>query len=103
LPELDYHAALAERERLVEAVARWAERYDGILSPPALGEAPGLETTGDPRPCFRWTLVGAPAVTVPSGTGPGGLPLGLQICAAPGSDRALMDAAVWVEAALRSG
>jgi Asp-tRNA(Asn)/Glu-tRNA(Gln) amidotransferase A subunit family amidase len=102
LPELDYRAALAERERLIETVTRWAERYDGILCPPTLGEAPGLETTGDPRPCFRWTLVGAPAVTVPSGTGPGRLPLGLQICAAPGSDRALMDAAVWVEAAFRS-
>ncbi len=102
LPELDYRAALAKRERLIETVARWAAGYDGVLCPPTLGEAPGLETTGDPRPCFRWTLVGAPAVTVPSGTGPGGLPLGLQICAAPGSDRALMDAAVWVEMAFRS-
>ena len=100
LPEPDYLAALAERERLIEAVAVWAGQYDGILCPPTLGEAPGLATTGDPRPCFRWTLVGSPAVTLPSGTGPAGLPLGLQICAAPGSDRALVDAAVWVEAAL---
>jgi len=100
LPEHDYRAALAERERLIEAVAGWAGQYDCILSPPTLGEAPGLATTGDPRPCFRWTLVGAPAVTLPSGTGPAGLPLGLQICAAPGSDRALVDAAAWVEAAL---
>jgi len=101
LPEPDYRAALAERERLIEAVAGWAGQYDGILCPPTLGEAPGLATTGDPRPCFRWTLVGSPAVTLPSGTGPAGLPLGLQICAAPGSDRALVDAAAWVEAALR--
>jgi Asp-tRNA(Asn)/Glu-tRNA(Gln) amidotransferase A subunit family amidase len=100
LPEPDYRAALAERERLIEAVAQWAGQYDGILCPPTLGEAPGLATTGDPRPCFRWTLVGSPAVTLPSGTGPAGLPLGLQICAAPGSDRALVDAAAWVEAAL---
>lgn len=103
LPEPNYRAALAERERLIEAVAGWAGRYDGILCPPTLGEAPGLATTGDPRPCFRWTLVGSPGVTLPSGTGPAGLPLGLQICAAPGSDRALVDAAAWVEAALRAG
>jgi Asp-tRNA(Asn)/Glu-tRNA(Gln) amidotransferase A subunit family amidase len=103
LPESDYRDALAERERLVEAAAAWAGEYDGILCPPTLGEAPGLETTGDPRPCFRWTLVGAPAVTVPVGTGPAGLPLGLQLCAAPGSDRALVDAAAWVEAALQAG
>ena len=101
LPEPEYRAALAERERLIEAVAVWAGQYDGVLCPPTLGEAPGLATTGDPRPCFRWTLVGSPAVTLPSGTGPAGLPLGLQICAAPGSDRALVDAAAWVEAALR--
>ena len=100
LPEPEYRAALAERERLIEAVAVWAGQYDGILCPSTLGEAPGLATTGDPRPCFRWTLVGSPAVTLPSGTGPAGLPLGLQICAAPGSDRALVDAAAWVEAAL---
>jgi len=96
----DYGDALAERERLIEAVADWARPYDGILSPPTLGEAPGLETTGDPRFCARWTLVGSPAVTVPTGRGPNGLPLGLQISAAPGADRALLDAAVWVEAAV---
>jgi Asp-tRNA(Asn)/Glu-tRNA(Gln) amidotransferase A subunit family amidase len=103
LPEADYRAALAERERLIEAVAGWAGRYDAILSPPTLGEAPGLTTTGDPRLCFRWTLVGSPALTLPSGTGPAGLPLGLQIAAAPGSDRVLVDAAAWVEAALGAG
>jgi amidase len=103
LPEQDYRASLAERERLIEAVAGWAGEYDGILSPPTLGEAPGLATTGDPRLCFRWTLVGSPAMTLPSGTGPTGLPLGLQICAAPGLDRALVDAAAWVEAALQAG
>lgn len=99
----EYRAALAERERLIETVAGWAGQYDGVLSPPTLGEAPGVATTGDPRPCFRWTLVGSPAITLPAGTGPSGLPLGLQICAAPGRDRALMQAATWVELALRAG
>jgi len=102
-PERDYRTALAKRERLLEAVARWAGPYDGILCPATLGEAPGLATTGDPRPCTRWTLVGAPAVTLPAGSGPGGLPLGLQICAAPGSDRALLGAAVCVEEAFGAG
>jgi Asp-tRNA(Asn)/Glu-tRNA(Gln) amidotransferase A subunit family amidase len=102
LPESEYRAALAERERLIEAVVAWAGAYDGILCAPTLGEAPGLATTGDPRLCFRWTLVGSPALTLPSGTGPAGLPLGLQICVAPGSDRTLVDAAAWVEAALRA-
>jgi Asp-tRNA(Asn)/Glu-tRNA(Gln) amidotransferase A subunit family amidase len=103
VPEAEYRAALAERSRLIEVAVAWAGQYDGILCPPAQGEAPGLETTGDPRHCFRWTLVGAPAVTLPSGSGPSDLPLGLQICGAPGSDRALMAAAAWVEAAMAAG
>lgn len=99
----EYRAALAERERLVEAVAAWAGAYDGILSPPTPGEAPDVVTTGDPRHCSRWTLVAAPAVTIPAGRGPAGLPLGLQITAAPGADRALLGAAAWVEGALAAG
>ena len=93
----DYRAALAERERLVEAVAAWAARYDAILCPAAMGEAPDLITTGDPRPCTRWTLVGAPTITIPVGRGPAGLPLGLQLAAAPGHDRVLTGAAAWAE------
>jgi Asp-tRNA(Asn)/Glu-tRNA(Gln) amidotransferase A subunit family amidase len=96
----DYRAALAERERLVAAVTRWAGGYDAILSPPATGEAPDLTTTGDPSLCTRWSLVGAPAITIPSGRGSAGLPLGLQLCGAPRSDRELLGAAVWAEAAL---
>ncbi|HXM56584.1 MAG TPA: amidase, partial [Candidatus Dormibacteraeota bacterium] len=99
----EYRAALAERERLVEAVAAWAGAYDGILSPPTPGEAPDVVTTGDPRHCSRWTLVAAPAVTIPAGRGPAGLPLGLQITAAPGADRTLLGAAAWVEGALAAG
>jgi Asp-tRNA(Asn)/Glu-tRNA(Gln) amidotransferase A subunit family amidase len=96
----DYKAALTERERLVAAVARWAGPYDAILCPPATGEAPDLSTTGDPRPCTRWSLVGAPAITIPAGRGPTGLPIGLQLCGAPGSDGVLCGAAEWAEAAL---
>ena len=100
ISESDYKAALAERSRLVEAVRKWAAACDAILTPPAPGEAPGLETTGDPRLCARWTLIGAPAISVPAGRGPRGLPLGLQLCGAPGEDRALLGAAAWVERAL---
>lgn len=96
----DYRAALAEREQLVAAATRWAAGYDAIISPPATGEPPDLTTTGDPSLCTRWSLVGAPAITIPSGRGPAGLPLGLQLCGAPGSDRQLLGAAVWAEAAL---
>ncbi len=74
--------------------------YDAILTLPTLGEAPPLETTGDPRLCTRWTLVGAPAISLPAGRGPAGLPLGLQLAAQPGADRRLLGAAAWVESRL---
>src|SRR5947208_3569803 len=82
-----YRDALRARERLVEAFASWATPYDAILTPAAVGEAPTPETTGDPRFCTRWSLIGAPAIVIPSGLGPHRLPLGLQLVAAPGDDR----------------
>lgn len=89
--------ALRERERLAAAFASWAAEYDAILTLPAVGEAPSRDTTGDPRFCTRWTLVGAPCVTLPTGLGPHGLPLGLQLVGAQGADRRLLAAAAWVE------
>jgi Asp-tRNA(Asn)/Glu-tRNA(Gln) amidotransferase A subunit family amidase len=71
-----------------------------VLTPPATGEAPTPETTGDPRFCTRWTLLGAPAIVLPTGLGPAGLPLGLQLAGAPGGDRRLLAAAAWVERTL---
>jgi Asp-tRNA(Asn)/Glu-tRNA(Gln) amidotransferase A subunit family amidase len=99
-PEETYRAALRERDRLVAAFAMWAARYDAILTPPAMGEAPAAETTGDPRFCSRWSLVGAPAIVIPSGLGPHRLPLGVQLVAAQGDDRRLLAAAAWCEARL---
>jgi Asp-tRNA(Asn)/Glu-tRNA(Gln) amidotransferase A subunit family amidase len=92
-----YADAIRERERLVGAFAAFAAGYDAILTPPAVGEAPAPETTGDPRFCSRWSLVGAPAIVIPSGLGPHRLPLGLQLVAAPGDDRRLLAAAAWCE------
>lgn len=95
-----YREALQARERMVEAFASWATPYDAILTPATVGEAPTPETTGDPRFCTGWSLLGAPAVVIPSGLGPSRLPLGLQLVGAPGDDRRLLAAAAWCEAAL---
>ena len=96
----DYERVIRERLRLIAAFNEWAAPYDAILTVPAMGEAPGLETTGDPRFCSRWTLVGAPALSLPTGLGPSGLPLGLQLVGARGSDRRLLAAAAWAETLL---
>lgn len=102
MTERAYQDAMRERDQLIAAFAEWAAPYDAILTPPVTGEAPTAETTGDPRFCSRWSLTGAPAITIPTGIGPGRLPLGLQLVAAPGDDGRLLAAALWAETTLRS-
>ena len=97
IPRPEYQAALKERDRLVRSFTAWASSFDAVVTPPTTGEAPTPETTGDPRFCTRWTLVGAPAITIPTGLGPNGLPLGLQLVGAPGADRRTLRTAAWAE------
>ena len=100
IDRLEYERVIRERLRLIAAFNAWAAEYDAILTPPAIGEAPGPETTGDPRFCSRWSFVGAPAIVIPTGLGPSGLPLGLQLVGARGADRRLLGTAAWAESRL---
>ena len=90
--EYDDALALAAdcRARLPELLAG----SDAMLTPAVLGEAPqGLAATGDPLFCRTWTLLHAPALSLPLLQGPHGLPVGVQLVAAPGADDALLDVA----------
>ncbi|HUP94849.1 MAG TPA: amidase, partial [Burkholderiales bacterium] len=87
--ENDYCDALQRTSRLRSEFARVVSGYDAIITPPAAGEAPPtLSETGNPAFCTIWTLLGVPAVTIPVGLGPAGLPLGMQIVGASGTDNA---------------
>ncbi|HEY4252019.1 MAG TPA: amidase [Roseomonas sp.] len=75
--------------------------YDAVLTASAPGEAPeGLGWTGDAAFNWLWTLLHGPCVTVPAGTGPKGLPLGLQIVGRIGEDRETLAWAEWVRQAV---
>jgi Asp-tRNA(Asn)/Glu-tRNA(Gln) amidotransferase A subunit family amidase len=77
------------------------EGLDVLVTPSAPGEAPaGLDWTGDPAFNFIWTSLHVPCVTVPAGTRPNGLPLGIQIVGRRGEDRAVLAWAQWVAAAI---
>jgi amidase len=97
LPRARYLEAL---RRIAVAQADFARAFAGFdawIGAAALGEAPpASEGTGDPVLCRPWTALQAPAVALPAGRGPRGLPVGVQLLAPKGSDDALLATAQWV-------
>jgi Asp-tRNA(Asn)/Glu-tRNA(Gln) amidotransferase A subunit family amidase len=94
-------AALATARASIDAFPAAMEGLDILITPSAPGEAPeGVEWTGDPSFNYIWTTLRVPCVTVPAGTGPKGLPLGIQIVGRAGDDRAVLAWAAWVQNAL---
>jgi Asp-tRNA(Asn)/Glu-tRNA(Gln) amidotransferase A subunit family amidase len=93
-----YLQALKLRLALKEELERFLERYDALITPPTTGEAPAtLENTGNPAFCSIWSLCGVPAITIPVGFGPRGLPLGLQIVSPMEKDDQALSSARWCE------
>jgi len=94
---IDYLAAQALARRLRESLAGLFHEFHAILTPSAPGEAPlGLESTGSPVFCTIWTLLGAPAVSLPILRGNAGLPIGVQLVGPYGDDARLLRTARWL-------
>ena len=88
-----------------EEYRRWLDGLydacDAIVTIPAAGEAPvGLASTGDATFCSLWSMAGLPAITLPSGRGPHGLPLGMQVVGRYRDDERALQVAAWCEAVL---
>lgn len=74
------------------------DQADFILTPSAPGEAPlGLASTGDPVFNGIWTFLQTPCLNLPLTTGPGGLPIGVQLVCAPGRDVELFAYGTWLQ------
>jgi len=97
LSAVDYLAAKAFQDKMDELLAPLFESCDAILCPAALGPAPaGLGSTGDSIFNGLWTMAGTPAITLPLLATPDGLPMGVQLVAARGDDKALVSVAQWL-------
>jgi Asp-tRNA(Asn)/Glu-tRNA(Gln) amidotransferase A subunit family amidase len=99
---VDYNRALEQKEVLSVALDPYFDRYEALLTPATLGEAPiGLGATGSPVFCTIWTLCGMPALTLPLLRGGHGLPLGVQLVGRRGDDARLLRTARWLVGTLR--
>ncbi|MBI1775523.1 MAG: amidase [Proteobacteria bacterium] len=108
----DVSWAHAEQTRIYRRVQTFFEDYDLILSPTvAVPHFPWTQRYADTingkptRTYFHWlaltyamTLTGHPAISVPSGLEPTGTPFGLQATGRAHGDRALLRAALALEA-----
>jgi Asp-tRNA(Asn)/Glu-tRNA(Gln) amidotransferase A subunit family amidase len=73
------------------AFADICKSFDAVMVPAAPGEAPPIAATGDPVFNRMWSLLGVPALSLPAGTGPNGLPVGVQFVAGFDEDLLLLE------------
>lgn len=100
MPIAEYDESLRRLRECRAALAAVFDGLDVLVVPSAPGEAPDVATTGDPVFNRAWSALGAPAITVPAGAGPSGLPLGVQVVGLPGQDPRVVACAAWIERAL---
>jgi len=92
--------ARAQRARLAfrRDVMPLLAAHDALLSPTAPSPAPeGLGATGDPWFCAPWSFAGVPAISLPIGVSPLGLPHAIQLVGAINEDAAILAVAAWCE------
>jgi aspartyl-tRNA(Asn)/glutamyl-tRNA(Gln) amidotransferase subunit A len=94
---VDYLQAQAYRRQLRADFLRSLDGVDVLLSPTVAWEAPAEDPPVgqgqgaiEARRTAPYNLAGLPAVSIPCGFGQAGLPLGLQIAAAPLAERMLL-------------
>jgi len=99
----DYQTMRTELGQARLQFAELAGEFDAIMVPATAGEAPPIQSTGDPVFNRMWSLLGVPAVTLPAGRGPNGLPLGIQFVARYDTDLRLLQLCEDVETRLEGG
>ena len=98
IPGADYLQAQRLRRVFRRDMVECLAGVDVALTPAVPAPAPrDLSTTGDAAFQSPWTSSGLPTVVVPSGLNQEGLPLAVQLAAAPWEEGRLLGAARWCE------
>jgi amidase len=90
-------AVRAQKAAALTACAELFGRCSALLTPAVEGEAPrDLRSTGSSPFGSPWTLLGLPALSIPAGAGLTGMPVGVQLVGAVGSDAQLLSIGTWL-------
>lgn len=101
---VEYLQAQRLRREFRRDMVELANQFDVLLTPATPDIAPrDLSTTGDAAFQSPWTSSGLPTITVPTGLSEAGLPLAIQLAAAPFEEGKLLAAARWSEAVCGAG
>jgi Asp-tRNA(Asn)/Glu-tRNA(Gln) amidotransferase A subunit family amidase len=96
-----YQRALAMRQGAIEELSELFRSVDVLLTPTCPTVAPPMDEGRRTLAYTRYTTLasfaGVPAVSIPAGTGSMGLPVGVQLMAAPGAEATVVRAAALLE------
>jgi aspartyl-tRNA(Asn)/glutamyl-tRNA(Gln) amidotransferase subunit A len=101
VPAAYLEQARRHRRALAEEVARFMTGYDALLLPTTSTEACDRAETGDRRFQVPATLLGLPAISLPTALSSNRLPLGTQLIGHRGRDRELLGVASWATGVVR--
>lgn len=105
VPAIDYLDAQRHREILARRVGQAFTSCDIVATPTTPVVAPFRDDYERyllllSQNLIIWSLVGVPAVSIPCGTSPAGLPIGIQLAARAGGEATLAAAGIALERAL---
>ncbi|OYX01673.1 MAG: glutaminyl-tRNA synthase (glutamine-hydrolyzing) subunit A [Bosea sp. 32-68-6] len=96
---MDYVQALRRRRELIAEMAAAMAGVDVVLTAgnpdeaPPIDQVPRWDNLDKPNFTMAFNLTGMPAICVPSGFGPNGLPVSIQLAARPFAEAVLLQAA----------
>lgn len=96
-PIQDYVAALRHQQEFRRRVVELFTNVDALILPATTSTAPDAATTGDPAFNSPWSYSALPVVSVPCGLADDGMPVAVQLIAAPLAESTLLASACWCE------